>query len=164
MNELNINILRSPEKSHVRIFLGIIYITLAVLWLITRIILKDPGSEIFPLPFLNVVYILLFGVTGIVFIIEGSGISIAGWFGEAYIKINGTGLYVKKGVFKEEWNLLWSNIEQVEYKLISILFTLADKSIQEFDYDNLDYGHIQSVKQAIRAISEEKGIKVISHN
>jgi len=164
MNELNINILRSPAKSVVRRFLGILYVIMGVLWLITRIILKDPEPSRFPLPFLDIVYIVLFGFTGIIFIIEGSGISIGRWFGEAYIRIDSTGIFVKKSVFSREWSLLWKEIEQVEFSVIKIKFSLSGNSLSELDYDNLEYEHIQELKKSIRAIADEKNIRVISHS
>ena len=64
-------------------------------------------------------------------------------------------------MFSKEWILLWSEAEQVEFSVIGIKFRLADKSILELNYDNMDYGHIQEIKQIIKSIAEGKNIKVI---
>lgn len=161
MNELNISILRSPGKSIVRRLLGVIYVMVAGLWLFSRIIFKDSASSGFTLPFLDVVYVLLFGSTGIVFIIEGSGRPISSWFGEAYIRIDKESLRIKKGVWAKEWMLLWSDIEQVEFSVIKIKFKLADDRYSELNYDNLEYEHIQELKKSIKFLAAEKNIIVI---
>ena len=161
MNELNIDILCSPPRSFFRKSLGVLYLLMGISWFFTRIISDDPEPFRFPLPILDVSYIILFGIAGIIFIIEGSGISMARLFGEAYIRIGMEGIFVKKGVFSKEWVLLWSDIEQVEYKVIKIHFKLKDNSYHELDYDNLDYGHIQEIKKALKVIAKEKSIEVI---
>ena len=161
MNELNIDILCSPPRSFFRKFLGVLYLLMGISWFFTRIISDDPEPSRFPLPILDLSYIILFGFSGIIFIIEGYGVSIAMLFGEAYIRIGMEGIFVKKGVFLKEWVLLWSDIEQVEYKVIKIQFKLKDNSYHELDYDNLDYGHIQEIKKAIKVIAKEKGIEIM---
>jgi hypothetical protein len=159
MKELKINILRSPARSTVRRLLGSLYILLGILWLVTRIVNREPEPERFPLPFLDIIYILLFGFSGVVFLIEGSGISIGSWFGEAYIKIDTVGIFIKKGVFSKEWVILWDKIAQVEFSVIKIKFILKDKSFRELNYNNLEYEHIQEIKQSVRDFSAEKNIR-----
>ena len=161
MNELNINILQLPARSLFKRILGVLYLIMGISWFLSRIIFDDPESSRFPLPILDLSYIILFGFSGIIFIIEGYGVSIARLFGEAYIRIGMEGIFVKKGVFSKEWVLLWSDIEQVEYKVIKIHFKLKDNSYHELDYDNLDYGHIQEIKKALKVIAKEKSIEVI---
>jgi hypothetical protein len=162
MKELNINILRSPAKSTVRRFLGVIYSILGILWLLSKIILKDPESIRNHLSVFDIIYSVFLVLSGIIFLLDGYGISISKWFGEAYIKIDLTRICIKKGVLMKEWFLLWSEIEQVEFTVIKIKFTLTDKSIRELNYDNIEFEHIQAMKQSIKAISAEKNIRVIS--
>jgi hypothetical protein len=64
-------------------------------------------------------------------------------------------------VFSKEWILLWSEVERVEYSVIGIKFRLADRSFRELNYNNMDYGHIQEIKQMIKSIAAEKNIVVI---
>jgi hypothetical protein len=161
MKELNINILRSPSRSTFRKVLGILYLLLAILWLVLRLINKKPGTGNFPLPFLDIVYTVLFGLSGIVFLIEGSGISIGRWFGEAYIKIDHVGIFIKKGVFAKEWSILWNDIAQVEFSVVKIIFSMKNNSFQELNYDNLEYEHIQEIKQSIKSFIAEKTIKIL---
>lgn len=106
-------------------------------------------------------YSVFFCFSGIVFVLDGYGISISSFFGEAYIKIDGKSIIIKKSVFSKEWTLLWSDIEQVEYKIIKIQFKLKDNSYYELDYDNLEYEHIQEIKKALKVIAKEKSIEVI---
>ena len=162
MKELNINILRSPARSTVRRVLGFLYILIAILWLVMRIVNNESEQGRFPLPFLDIVYSILFGISGIVFLIEGSGISIGKWFGEAYIKIDAVGIFIKKGVFSKEWVILWSEIEQVDFSILKIKFSIKDDSVSELNYDNLEYEHIQEIKRSVRDFSAEKNIRILS--
>ena len=155
MNDLNINILRSPVRSRIRRILGALYILLAIIWLSTKIELRDPVSVF------DIVYSVFFWLSGIIFLIDGYGINMIRWFGEAYIKIDASSIRIKKGVSSKEWLLLWSDIEKVEFSVIKIIFTLTDNSIRELDYDHLDYEHIQEIKRAIVLVGEEKRIEVM---
>ena len=125
-----------------------------------RIVSKEPVTNQATVSFFDLIYTFFFGLAGIVFIIDGSGISISRWFGEAYIKIDAKQICIKKGVFSKEWILLWSEAEQVKFLVIGIKFRLADKSVRELNYDNMDYGHIQQLKKSIKIISGDKNIKI----
>ena len=160
MNELYINILQSPSRSIVRRIIGVFYILISVLWLVMRIVSKEPVTNQATVSFFDLIYTFFFGLAGIVFIIDGSGISISRWFGEAYIKIDAKQICIKKGVFSKEWILLCSEAEQVKFLVIGIKFRLADKSVRELNYDNMDYGHIQQLKKSIKIISGDKNIKI----
>jgi len=161
MNELNINLLHSPGRSLFRRVLGGLYILMGVSWLILRIVSQEPIINIATLRFLDFIYTGFFVLAGIIYIIEGFGISISSWFGQAFIKIDMTSICIKKGIFLKQWKLLWSDIEQVDYKVIKIQFTLTDGSHQELNYDYMAFEHIQEVKRTIHVISREKSIIVI---
>ena len=160
MNELYINILQSPSRSIVRRIIGVLYILISVLWLVMRIVSKEPVTNQVMVSFFDLIYTFFFGLAGIVFVIDGAGISISRWFGEAYIKIDAKQICIKKGVFSKEWILLWNEAELVEFSVIGIKFRLADKSVRELNYDNMDYGHIQQLKKSIKIISGDKNIKI----
>lgn len=153
--ELNINILRPPASSLVKKVLGTIYILLALAWIVIRLIFNEPEPARFPLPFLDIIYCIVFGLTGIIFLIEGSGKSIGSLFGEAYIKIDRERLRIKKGIFEKEWILTWAEIAGVEFRLLEIEFKLADGRIIVMDFDRLDYEDIQEIKKLTRAIAVE---------
>jgi hypothetical protein len=161
MENIQINILRSPSRSTVRRFLGILYIILAILWIAIRIVHREAEPGRFPFPYFDIVYALFFGFSGAVFLIEGSGISIGRWFGEAYIRLDSTGIFIKKGVFSKEWSVLWSEISEVEFSMFKIRFGMKDNSSRELNYDNLDYEHIQILKQSVRKYATEINIEVI---
>jgi len=161
MKELYINILQSPSRSIVRRIIGVLYILISVLWLVMRIVSKEPVTNQVTVSFFDLIYTFFFGLAGIVFVIDGAGISIIRWFGEAYIKIDAKQICIKKGVFSKEWILLWNEAELVEFSVTGIKFRLADKSVGELNYDNMDYGHIQEIKQIIKSLAEGKNIKVI---
>lgn len=160
MNDLNINMLRTPSRSLAKRFLGILYLLLGLLWILSRIIFDDPGPARFPLPFLDIIYIVLCGISGFIFLIESFGISISSWFGEAYIRIDNNRICIKKGVFLKEWVLLWSDVEQINFSVIRIEFSLRDKSKRELNYDYLEYEHIQAIKQSVRQYGFESNIPV----
>jgi hypothetical protein len=160
MNELNIDILRIPVKSKARRIIGILYILMSVCWLVISIIYYEPVANKATKTFLDLVYIIFFGLAGIIFLIDGYGISISKWFGEAYIRINDIQICVKKGVFSNEWILSWSEIELINITVVGIKFSLTDKSLLELNYDNIDYEYIQLIKQTIKSIAKEKNIKI----
>ena len=160
MNELYIDILRTPVKSRVRRIIGILYIVMSVLWLFMRILSDKPLINKPLITFFDIMYIILFGLSGLIFLIDGNGISISKWFGEAYIKINDTQISIKKGVFSKEWRLAWSEIELINITVIGIKFNLKDKSLRVLDYDGIDYENIQLIKQVINSTAEGKNIKV----
>jgi hypothetical protein len=162
MNELYIDILRSPTRSKFRRVLGTLYILIGVAWLVIRIALKEPVTNRITVSFFDFIYTVFFGFTGIMFVIDGSGISISKWFGEAYIKINMVRICIRKNIFSKEWVLVWNEIEQVEISVIRINFRLTDHSFRELNYDHLAYEHIQEIKQYIKVIAAEKDIRVIS--
>jgi hypothetical protein len=161
MEELNINISRSPAKSKARKALGALYILIGAIWLAIRMLSDEPVINHLTIKFLDVIYTIIFGLTGIIFLIDGSGLSISRWFGEAYIKINNTRICIRKNVFSREWILLWDEVELVEFSVIKIKFRLTDNSYRELNYDNLEYEHIQEIKKAINTIAGEKNIKII---
>jgi hypothetical protein len=162
MKELNINILRSPVRSTVRRVLGILYILNGAIWFTIRILSKEPVINRATITFLDLTYIVFFGIVGVLFLIDGSGISISRWFGEAYIKIDATGICIKKGVLSKEWVLLWNDISAIEFSVIKITFRLTDDSTRELNYDNLEYEHIQEIKKTIKEIAGEKNIQIKS--
>jgi hypothetical protein len=155
MEELSINLVVIPARSKTRKAVGIITILIAISWLTANIIYKGTLS------LFDIVYSLFFSIYGIFFTLDGAGISAKSWFGESYIRINTEGLYIKKSVFKKEWVLLWNDIEQVEITVIKIKFTLSDKTHKELDYDNLEFEHIQKIKQTINSLAKEKNIRLL---
>lgn len=155
MEELNINLVVIPARSKTRKAVGIITILIAISWLAANYFYKDSLS------LFDIVYSIFFSLYGIFFTLDGAGISSKSWFGESYIRINTNGLYIKKGGLTKEWILLWEDIEQVEITVIKIKFTLADKSHRDLDYDNLEFEHIQQIKQTIISLAKEKSIRVL---
>jgi hypothetical protein len=155
MNDLFIDLIRTRVKSRFRRILGFSYVILVILWLVVKVIYHNPLS------WFDILYSVVFGISGVVFIIDGYGVSFSRFFGEAFIKIDTTDVRVKKGVFSKEWVLKWSDIEQVEYTVIKIMFRLKSGISRDFEYDNLDYEHIQQIKEVIRNLADEKSIEVI---
>jgi hypothetical protein len=155
MNDLFIDLIRTPVKSRFRRILGFCYVILVILWLVVKVIYHNPLS------WFDILYSVVFGISGVVFIIDGYGVSFSRFFGEAFIKISTADIRVKRGVFSKEWVLQWSDIEQVEYTVIKIIFRLKSRISRNFEYDNLDYEHIQQIKEVIRNLAEEKSIEVM---
>ena len=161
MNELFIDLQRKPVVSNLRKVIGIIYILLGILWAITRILSGEPLIHKTTLSFLDFIYVVVLGISGAGFIIDGSGISMSSWFGKAYISIDSKQLIIKKKVLSKEWVLLWNEIDKLEFTPIRIEFNLTDKTSRNLNYDNMQFIHIQQVKQAIKSIAEEKKIKIL---
>ncbi len=160
MNDLNLNLLHSPVKSSTRRILGFIYTILGILWLTVRILGKDPEEKGFSFLWFDILYFIVLLISGAAFILEGSGISIGGMFGEAYIRIDQKRIAVKKGVFSKEWSITWDDVEKIEVSILKITFSLKGNIKNELNYDNLDYEHIQILKAAIKEFGNEKSIPV----
>jgi hypothetical protein len=155
MNELNINIIRTPARSVARKVLGVLSMALGVIWSGYMIVADEKA------PVTSIIMSIYILVIGLIYFIDGSGIPVSGWFGEAYLKIDKTGICIKKGVFSKEWFLLWDEIEKVRFSVIKIIFNLKDKTERELEYDNLEYEHIQAIKKCIISIGGEKNIECI---
>ena len=154
MNELDIDLIPVPVRSTARRILGLTSILLGLTG--TTIILFIDERLSFSVIGINI-YLL---ISGIIYFIDGSGVSVGRWFGEAYIKIDKTEIKIKKGVFSKKWVLFWDQVDRVSFSVIRIMFSLKDGSEKELNYDNLDYVHIQEIKNIIMVITSEKNISV----
>ncbi len=152
MDELNIDLIRIPEKSKTRRVLGLIYLFFGLAIIILLISFEERISVWM---YLLCIYLVL---EGIVFYLDGLGVSISGLFGEAYIRINDSEIKIKRSIFSKGSILFWDHIDRIGISVIGIRFKLKDEMIRHIDYGNLDYGNIQKLKNAIRAVMAEKGI------
>lgn len=157
MQILDENLILSPQKSLSRKILGSIGIILGIAMFILYAVEK-PHYYIF-----MIIYAAYMFFAGVVFIIDGSGISISGTLGKAFAKIDAEQIRIKPGIFNKEFLVNWKDVEKVEFKLFSIQFFGADGNMAELKYDNLDYTVIQKIKLVITDIAFTKNIKVVKN-
>ncbi|HKK43714.1 MAG TPA: hypothetical protein VJ963_14955 [Bacteroidales bacterium] len=152
MDELIINLIRIPEKSKIRSVLGLTYLFFGLTIIILILLIEGRLSVL-----MSLICIFLV-LDGIIFYIDGLGISISGLFGEAYIWIDNSEIRVKKSIFSKESILFRDHIDRIVISVICIRFKLKDGTGKKLDYSNLDYTNIQKIKKTIRTIMAEKGI------
>jgi hypothetical protein len=157
MQMLDENLIVSPQKSLSRKILGSIGIILGIAMFILYAVEK-PQYYIF-----IIIYAAYMIFAGVVFVIDGSGISISGMLGKAFAKIDAEQIKVKPGIFNKEFVVSWKDVEKVEFKLFSIQFFGADGNLLELKYDNLDYTVIQKIKQVVANLASTKNIQVVKN-
>ena len=152
MDELSINLISIPEKSKSRRIIGLICLLLGL----ATIILMLKTEEHVPVSmYLMCIYLIL---EGIIFYLAGLGVSICSLYGEAHIRIDCSEIRIKKSIFSKECILFWDQIDRIIFSVICIRFRLKDGKEKKLDYNNLDYGNIQKIKNTIRSIIKLKAI------
>src|SRR5665647_2240328 len=157
MQMLDENLIVSPQKSPSRKVLGSIGIILGIAMLVLYAVEKP---QYYILMIIYAAYMIFFGV---VFIIEGSGVSISGMLGKSFAKIDDEEIRVKPGIFNKEFVASWKDVKKVEFKLFSIQIFGADGNMAELKYDNLDYAIIQKIKQIVEDLASSKNIQIIKN-
>ena len=142
------------QKSTAKTIIGILNILLIALWVSTKFYIKESFDTF------DIVYLIGLFLLGILFIIEGKGIPIAGTFGKAFILIDEEQISMKKGVFSKEQTILWEEIKTIEYKPNYFLFTKHDDSLFPFKLRHLAFRFNREILDFIKVIGKHKGIEV----
>ena len=142
------------QKSNVKTILGVLDILLITLWISTKIYIEE-GFNTF-----DMIYLISLFLLGILFIIEGRGIPLAGIFGKAFILIDEEQISIKKGVFSKEQTILWDDIKAIEYKPNYFLFTKLDDSLFPFKLRSLAFKFNREILDFIKVIGKHKGLEI----
>jgi hypothetical protein len=142
------------QKSNVKTIIGVLDILLITLWISTKIYIEE-GFDTF-----DMIYLISLFLLGILFIIEGRGIPLAGIFGKAFILIDEEQISIKKGVFSKEHTILWDDIKAIEYKPNYFLFTKLDDSLFPFKLRSLAFKFNREILDFIKVIGKHKGLEI----
>jgi len=142
------------QKSSAKTIIGILDIILIALWVSIKYYIEE-GFDTF-----DIVYLISLFLLGVLFIIEGRGIPLAGIFGKAFILIDEEQISMKKSVFSKEQTILWDEIKVIEYKPNYFLFTKHDNSLLPFKLRQLAFRFNREILDFIKVIGKHKGIEV----
>jgi hypothetical protein len=152
MLSLNENLITLPERSLLRIIIGITGIICGAVLLFIYLT-EEPKHKIFMIFYSS--WMIIFGL---IFLYEGTGRSIENLMGDAFVKIDPVTIRVKSGVLKKETTIEWKNVDRIEFKLFSIQFFDSNGNLSELKYDNLEFVVIQKVKQVVSDLASAKKI------
>ncbi|MFT5748790.1 MAG: hypothetical protein ACI93S_000037 [Ancylomarina sp.] len=142
------------QKSTAKTIIGILDLLLIVLWISSKFYIAESFATF------DIVYLISLFLLGILFIIEGRGIPIAGIFGKAFILIDEEQISMKKSVFSKEQTIRWEEIKAIEYKPNYFLFTKNDDSLFPFKLRQLAFRFNREILDFIKVIGKHKGIEV----
>ncbi len=155
--ELQIDLLNNLNKSKLRIIIGFALIVVICILIVDKV-LANKSFKIF-----DWIYIIVFIISGIVYIYEGFGLSIGNLFGKAFIFINKEIIDVKLSIFDKENNIKWQNIKSINYKTNKFYINKLDNTSINLDLTKLNYSVKLQVKTTIITIAQYKNIP-IQHN
>ncbi len=142
------------QKSTAKTIVGILDILLIALWISTKFYIEEDFDTF------DMIYLIGLFLLGILYIIEGRGIPLAGIFGKAFILIDEEQISMKRSVFNKEQTILWDEIKAIEYKPNYFLFTKQDDSLFPFKLRQLAFKFNREVLDFIKVIGKHKGIEV----
>jgi hypothetical protein len=159
MKELNIDLLRTPGARTARKIIGIIFLGLAILWTLQALYRKGSPADFQNIRPFDILYILVMLMTGTFNLIEGSGKSVFGMFGESYIRINEDAVCIKKGLLSKEWKVKWEELTEAEFTMLHINFTLKSGKTRQLSFNGIDDAELLQLKKIIKEIADIKNIK-----
>lgn len=142
------------QKSTAKTIIAILDIILIALWTSTKFYTKQSFDTF------DMIYLIGLFLLGVLFLIEGRGIPLAGIFGKAFILIDEEQISMKKGVFSKERTILWEEIKAIEYKPNYFLFTKHDDSLFPFKLRDLAFRFNREILDFIKVIGKNKGLEV----
>jgi len=148
--EIRKNLLRSPQKSILRISIGYALIAISLIMLISKFI------ENIELRFFDWFFISIFILNGIYIIIEGSGTSIEQLLGKAFIDINNETIIIKASIFKKKQTINWKDIKTINLTSNRIMID----NIMTTNLSNLEYYEVKEINEILTNLATEKGIKI----
>ncbi|WP_142532947.1 hypothetical protein [Saccharicrinis carchari] len=152
--ELTINLL-ARKKSNLRIGFGMLAILFSILWIWIALAEKE-SLKIF-----DMLYFLVFLTLGIGHLIEGTGVSLVGFFGgKALIHINDKEIRIKQEPFTKGETIQWDELKSIKYKSAQYRITKTDDSTLMLKIPTDDYNRVQSIKETIKTFAGEKGIQI----
>ena len=152
--DLTINLLKR-QKSKIRIGFGILAILFAGFWISFSLVEKE---TIKILDWLNAI---VFMALGVAIIIEGTGVSLAIFFGgKAVIHIHDDEIHIKQEPFTKGETIKWDEIKSIKYKSAQYTIIKTDDSTVILEIPTDDYNRTQSIKETIKSLAFKKGIQI----
>ena len=150
--EFKKNLLRKEKKSYFRFAMGIVFFIISILWISVKI------SDEQKISFFDWLYFGLFTLNGIAHSMGGFGFQFEELFGKAFIVINEEIISIKTKVLDKEQNILWSDIQNINYNLNKLYIHKTDNTTQTFNLSEIDYDSKNEIKESIKSIANKKQI------
>lgn len=148
MNEIQFDLIRRYPRNIFRIAMGALLLAVVAYFLIKQI------------EYFSTTHLIVFTLGGLYYLLMGLGINPITVWGKAYIMVSQSIIAIKPSMFSKETSFDWSNIKEAQIKVTGIRFLFNQGEPYELDFGKLDEESIQELKQAVIAISKEKGIKL----
>lgn len=146
------NLLKKNEKNPLRLFIGLLFLIVAILWVVS----KRWDNE--PITLFDWIYSLIFALNALVHIMGGLGVPIEGFMGKAFIKVDSNQIQVKPGIFKKEQTADWNTVQSIDNKGNQLVIVKNDNSNLNISFTDLEYSIVQEIKSALTDIANKKGI------
>jgi len=147
------DLFKNIDKSIIRLFLGIFFCTISILWIIARLADKEL------IRLFDWFYSASFVLIGLTHILAGRGISIERYFGKAFVHIDNETIDIKLGVFEKEYKIDWQEIKSIDCKLGNFTVQKLDNSSVFFPISKLDYSNVTGIKDIMYKLAVSKNIK-----
>ena len=150
--ELEKNLLKKVEKNPLFVFLGIMFLVIAILWLLSKR-WNNESVKIF-----DCIYSGIFALNALIHMMRGFGYPIEGFIGKAFIKIDSNRIQMKSGIFKKEQIAIWDLVQSIDCKANQLVIRKNDNSCILFPFSEIEYSTVQELKNILTAIASKKGI------
>lgn len=151
--EFKKDLLKKDKKSILRLVLGILFLVISGAWITDRI-LEYQSFRLF-----DWFYSGILTLNGIVYTIEGSGLSISKLFGKAFVWIDNDRISIKPGLMDKEQQVYWNAIKTMDYKLNKYHIRQMDNTSITLDLSKLGYELKNEIRETLDSIAMEKNIQ-----
>ena len=150
--EIKRNLLSDGKKSYFRFIIGLIFLTISILWIGAKI-KKGEGVSFFDWMFFGV-----FTLNGISHLLAAFGFQIVELFGKAFVLIDDEQITLKTNVFKKEKSVLWTEVSKIDYHLNKLSVYKTDNTTVSLDLSEMSYALKAEIRNCIESISAGKQI------
>ncbi len=151
--EINEDLLKI-EKSKFKIILGILFLIIAIAWIIIKIFEHENIGTF------DWIYSGIFSLNGILNIIEGIGVSSSRLFGKAYILINDENILIKKNIFDKEKKVFWNEILSIRKMSNNFVFETDNEKSLTINMSKFHYSLVRKINDTVDNIAKGKNIKI----
>jgi len=154
--EFKKDLLKKDKKSILKLVLGILFLVISGAWIVDRI-LEYQSFRLF-----DWFYSGILTLNGIVYTIEGSGLSISKLFGKAFVWIDNDRISIKPGIMDKEQKVYWNAIKTMDYKLNKYHIRQMDNTSITLDLSKLGYALKNEIRETLDSIAKKKNIQSVN--
>jgi hypothetical protein len=133
-----------------------IYGIFVLLIVIFSVIYTSLGYEDFTI--MSCIQIVTLLIMGIMFVIQGFGLSPERLLGKAYVDINEQHIALKLGVFTKEQIVYWKDIKSIDYNFNKYHIVNVKDETSTLDLSRLEFLLKKEIKSVIKQIADKKGL------